>query len=269
MFFDNMKTIFSHVWAYAVVYAMLLSAYCVLCSRTMLYGETPSLVAPLCAVAMLLLCASVAYYARVMCLLNGRKMKWNLMRNIRITLVSIALLLVWAAVCWAMALLSASTVSETNPDPLTYYIIGVAAFTLIFIFLMLPLYYVVMKYFMEADSKLRKIIRPSYVTGLRHLGFICVTLLLTALCAMVCMLLISMPTVIVLAANASSVMGVRQFGDPTGLPSWFPFLQFGVITLSAFVGMFINIVVVFVMYFMYGSIEERVKEKTEYLKTKE
>jgi len=269
MFFDNVKAIFLNVWAYALVYALLLSAYSVLCAKSVLYDETPTGIIAIGCVAVLLLCASVAYSSRVMMMLNNQKMRWNIVRCVRITLFFIALLLVWAAVCWAIALCFSGEMSTKNPDVVSYWLLGVAAFSLVLACLLLPLHYVVMKYLVEPDSKLRKIIKKSYVVGLRHWGFIFITMLLTMLCVVVCNVLISMPTVIVSVANSVSVMGVQEFGDPTGLPTWFPFLQFGVTALSAFIGMFINILVVFVIYFMYGSIEERVKEKTEYLKTKE
>lgn len=269
MFFDNTKAIFRHVWAYALAYAILFSAYSVLYAKTMLYGETPMISIAVYAVAVLLLCANVAYGSRVMMMLNNQKMRWNIMRCIHITLVFIALLLVWVAVCWAIALCFSGEAAATKPDVVSYWLLGVAAFSVVFACLLLPLNYVLMKYLIETGSKLHKIIKKSYITGLRHWGFIFVTMLLTVLCVAVCGTLISMPTVIVLVANSVSVIGVQQFGDPTGLPSWFSFLQFGVTVLSAFIGMFINIFVVFVMYFMYGSVEERVKEKTEYLKTKE
>ena len=118
-----------------------------------------------------------------------------------------------------------------------------------------------MKYVMEPETKLRRIIFKSYATGLRHWGLVFTALFLAALCVALCALLVSIPLFIVIAADSMSVYGVNVLGDPTGLPSYFTTIQVIVFALTFFIWAYINIFTVFVCYFLYGSIETREKEK--------
>jgi hypothetical protein len=104
--------------------------------------------------------------------------------------------------------------------------------------------------------------------GWRYWGFIFITLLLAALCAAVCMFFVSIPMLIISMANTLSAIGVGYMGDPSGLPSYFSVLQYVVVALSSFICLYVYVFVIFVCYFMYGSIETREKERKEFLKIK-
>ena len=71
--------------------------------------------------------------------------------------------------------------------------------------------------------------------------------------AIICAVLVSAPMFIVLAANSLSVYGVNFIGDPTGLPSYFTAIQLVVYALTFFIWAYINIFIIFVCYFLYGS----------------
>lgn len=268
MLFDNIRQIFSKTWIFVLVLSILSATYFSIHIHAMLYGTNTALTTGICITAVATLCAQVVYLARVMFLINGRPMIWNIKRCTNITACYIGfcfiLTLIYAAITYGIVLSKGSvTLAELLP---VFYIFGGVSFVIMLI--MLPFIYVGLKYIMEPDSKLRKIITKSYVTGLRYWGFIFIALLLATLCTSICGALVSIPTLIVMAANALSVFGVNYLGDPTGLPSYFTVIQFTVVTFSSFICLYINIFAIFVCYFLYGSIETKEKEKKEYEKNK-
>lgn len=264
MLFDNIRLIFCRTWIYIAVLSLLSAVSFSLCARSMLYGPSTPLITAIGISALVTLCAQVVYYARIMFLVNGRPMKWNIIRCAKIAAcyiaVNILLILIYAAITYGIVF-SRGTVTLLELIPVFYIFGGVS---LVICLLMLPFVYVAMKYLMEPDCKLKDIIFKSYAKGIRHWGFIFISLFLATLCTAVCAAIVSIPALIVMSANALSVFGVNYLGDPTGLPSYFAVLQLIVITLSTFISLYINIFAVFVCYFLYGSIETRIKERKEY-----
>lgn len=268
MLFDNIRQIFSRTWIYITVLSVLSAVCFSLCIHSMLYGISTTLTIAISVITLATLCAAVTYYARVMYLVNGRKMKWNIIRCSKIAVcyigVCIFLLLIYSAITYGIVL-SKGTVTLLELMPVFCIFGGVS---LVVVLLMLPFAYVTVKYLMEPDRKLKEIIFKSYAVGIRHWGFIFIALFLATLCTAICAALVSIPTLIIMSANALSVFGVNYLGDPTGLPSYFTALQLTVVALSTFISLYINIFAIFVCYFLYGSIETRVKEKKEYEATK-
>lgn len=263
MLFDNIRSIFGKTWIYSLILALVSATYLSLYVHAMLYGNDTWLTVALCVVSALTLCAEIAYYAKAMSILNGQPMKWNVKR-------CAILAVCYIAFCCTMALIYAAVVYGVmitkQPANLygmlpTFYILG--GVTVIIYLLFLPFIYVGMKYLVETDSRLWRIMFKSYKTGLRHWGLIFTALFLATLCAIICAVLVSAPMFIVLAANSLSVYGVNFIGDPTGLPSYFTAIQFVVYALTFFIWAYINIFIIFVCYFLYGSITTREKEKTE------
>lgn len=268
MLFDNIRQIFSRTWIYILVLSILSALYFSLYIHAMLYGASTALTIALCIIGVVTLCSQVTYYARVMFLVNGLPMRWNIIRCAKVTVCYICfcclLALIYGAITYGIVLSKGTvTLSEMLP---VFYIFGGTSFVIMLF--MLPFVYLAVKYLMEPDCRLRQILFKSYVTGLRHWGFIFIAMLLATLCTAICAALVSIPTLIVMAANALSVFGVNYLGDPTGLPSYFPVIQFTVITLFSFICLYINIFAIFVCYFLYGSIETKEKEKKEYEKNK-
>mgnify|MGYP001280948414 CR=1 FL=1 len=265
MLFDNIRSIFSRTWIYCLALALVSAAYLSLYIHAMLYGSSTWLTVALCAVSLITLCAEIAYYARAMFVVNGQPMKWNIKRCTILTACYIAFCIVmafvYASVFYGVTMAKQpATLYDMMP---TFYILG--GVSVVIYLLLLPFIYVGMKYLVETDSKLEKIIFKSYKTGLRHWGLIFTALFLATLCAIICAVLVSAPMFIVLAANSLSVYGVNFIGDPTGLPSYFTVIQFVVYALTFFIWAYINMFIIFVCYFLYGSITTREKEKNEML----
>lgn len=273
----NLKTIFTHTWAYAAAVAVTLSST-VSAVTTVLTADpyqrmsestaTQSAATMVWLALSLLLsvCALTAFTGRCATLVNGGKTLWSIKRASRPTLVTIVF---WIIVAVALSAVALTVVSpqKADSDPKALLTVGLAldAAYLVIGLLTLPYIYVFTKYMVEPDTKLRRLLTKGYKTGLRHWGFTVTTLLLATLCTTVCAVIIAFPAVIIMSAKAASISGVNTYGDPSGLPSCFGAMQFGVFAVGTFVWTYVSVFSLFVCYYMYGSIETREKEKKDYL----
>lgn len=264
MLFDNIRLIFGRTWVYAAVASLVAAAQVSLTAAALLHGGSTAAYAGIGAVAVMSLCALTAFAAKVMSLVNGRRMVWNAVRCGRLALCGVCLSVIIGVAYAVAAYAFGMTVRPTIVADLQPLAAALGCATLVITLLALPFVYVALKYLMEPKCKLRQILFRSYAVGLRHWGLMFVALLLAALCTTVCGALVSVPTLIVGVADALSVYGVNYLGDPSGLPSYFGAVRFGVFALSAFVGLYINVFTIFVCYFLYGSIETREHEKREF-----
>lgn len=265
MFFDNIKPIFRHTWIYAMAYSLSFALYLSFSASHQVDRLSASALACVFISFMIMACAQIAYFARTMMLVDNQPMRWNVIRCIKIALWYTCLTVIIATATAILIYIITRGQPISNPDTLATLFLTLVSAVVIAACFMLPYIYVATKYVMEPDSKLRKLVFKSYKTGIRHWGFIFTTILITTLCVAVCAFFVSIPMLIIMMANIQSAVGVSLQGDPAGLPSYFNALKFIVISLSSFICAYINIFVVFVYYFMYGSIETREKEKSNFL----
>lgn len=269
MFYDNINNVFCHIWPYSLACALTISIFYLFYVRNLLYGETILNSIVTYVSFGLAICLQVVYSARTFMLVNGQTMRWNIMRSFRLFFLEICMGAILIGVCLVVVSCFNGLKLTTTPEVMPKTLAIVTICSLVYGCFMLPFGYLAMKYIVEPDTKLLRLIIRKYTIGLRYWGLIFTTFLFIALCAFIITILLSMPMVIVSVANVISVIGVKQFGDPAGLPAWFAFLLLGVTTLSVFISLIVNVFFIFVCYLLYGSIEVRVKERTEYLKTKE
>ncbi len=265
MLFDNIKPIFKHTWMYVAAYSILQSVLYDYYSKALSSDITVMTVIGLWLLALVVLCAEVAYYARVMGIIDNQKMRWNINRCVNLAILflcfGIIITLLIGALLGVLHLLSQDNTFVGTAANIVLIIVIMA--------LLLPYHYVSIKYLMEPESKMRHLVFKSYKTGLRYWLTIFTTLLLTYLCIAVCAIIISIPMSIVIVVQGLSIYGVNYLADPAGLPSYFVVLQLVVVALTSFIFLYVNMFLVFVCYFMYGNIETREKERIEYLKGKE
>lgn len=262
----NLKTIFMHTWGFALAFALTASLCVSAATGIQTNGAGAAAVACFFVFTLLLIAASAALYGRATTLVNGRKTGWNVKRAARLTLVALCFYVVVTILIGAAAAVVVSTQDVAhNPTAALAVSAGANALMLLVWLLALPYVYVFAKYMIEPDAKLRRLLFASYKTGLRYWGFIFTTEFLAWLCMTVCAVIIALPAVIIISAKAMSISGVNAFGDPTGLPAGFEAMQFGWFALAAFIWSYISIFSMLVGYFIYGSIETRIKEKAEYI----
>ncbi len=267
MLFSNIKIIFKKTWPFAAACAVTSALVYFFCTKAVIY-EDFSTIGPAISIV-LSLCASIAYMAKVMTIMNYQDMKWNVMRNIKACLCSIA----FAALLVIILIAVNSAVNGLLPEMAQKNMYAFALTNLVTITIMgcamLPYSYVGMKYIMEPETKLKKIIFGAYKTGVRHWGFIFATLLLAFLCVTVCTFVITIPMGILFLAKSLSLSGVAYSNDPSGLPPYFDLMQSAAMAITSFVCIYINMFLIFVYCFMYGSIEAREREKNKFLQTNE
>lgn len=125
----------------------------------------------------------------------------------------------------------------------------------------LPFAYLTPKYMLLEKGKR---LRPwkSFKCGFRHMGSIFKMGFLGSLVILVAGILIYIPLAILIGAQVSAQMGTLE-GDPVGTPSYFTFLFIVVTALLLFVFAYI-LHWLFISYiYLYGSIENDEKKKTE------
>lgn len=266
IFAHNLKTIFLHTWLCALVLAVFQSLGI---SAAMSFISSPSspVGALLLAVSALLsVCASVFLYGRAVGLVNGQRTSANVKRVARLAVVYLVFWLVVGVVI-GMASIVVLSPNEAAKAPQAHSLITVLSDVVCVIIglLVLPYIYVFTKYLMEQNAKLRQLLLKSYKKGLRHWGFIFTTMFLTYLCMTVCVVILALPAVIIISARITSISGMTVLGDPSGLPAYFDFLQFGLFMFAAFIWSYISIFCLFVCILVYGSIETREKEKKMFI----
>jgi len=263
MFSGNIKLIFRHTWAFAAVLALSVTLYYI-CNIGLGYDPTTADFVKVGVSALILILADIAFSARVMMLFDKQPMRWNVIRCLKLTLFEIVLVVLWSVI------IVTSVYFLNSIKPFSYERIAliILAFVVVAVLLSLPLIYVVMRYFMDTDCKLHKVLFKSYATGIRHWGLIFTTSLLAFLIVAALTAIVSLPTIIVIIADTLSVYGVKMLGDLPGLPSWFGVLRLSAFALTTFACLYINIFLINVFYFVYGSIEVKDAEKDKFLNQK-
>lgn len=157
----------------------------------------------------------------------------------------------------------AETAAAGSPSLLiiALFVLAIVAAIVLCMAVSLPFAYLTPKYMLqEKGEKLRP--WKSFKCGFRHMGSIFKMGFLGSLVILVAGILIYIPLAILIGAQVSAQMGTLE-GDPVGTPSYFTFLFIVVTALLLFVFAYI-LHWLFISYiYLYGSIENDEKKKTE------
>lgn len=157
----------------------------------------------------------------------------------------------------------AETAAAGSPSLLiiVLFVFAIVAAIVLCMAVSLPFAYLTLKYMLlEKGEKLRP--WKSFKCGFRHMGSIFKMGFLGSLVILVAGILIYIPLAILIGAQVSAQMGTLE-GDPVGTPSYFTFLFIVVTALLLFVFAYI-LHWLFISYiYLYGSIENDEKKKTE------
>lgn len=272
LFCDNFAIIFKKTW----VPALALSLSCGVATAMemamtdagdTLGGAIKTLVfiLPVLLVGLVSVCL---FYGFLISLLNGETRRHNVMRFIRQTLFMIGIGVVATAIIagvgyWGFHI----AVSNKIPTPQSAGIAIIAGFVMavLLALFLLPTAYSTVKYLIEGKMKVLNILGCPYRKGMRYWGFLFIVMFITAIIASIVVLLVNMPMLIVSIANSMNSEGM-QMGDPSGLPSYFIFLVFMTSAATSMFSAYLNVWVFFVLYYGYGSIEVRLKQKEQLVK---
>lgn len=272
---DNIKTLFKYIWPFSLVYALVSALWIFLMPN----DAEPTATTLLFMMGLLvvnliveLLFLSAAYRP-----LNQKSLKWNYWRITKFVLCAIGLGII-IVLCYVIFSVLTQMPAETAPQAVNQMPAndmdammavdggGVAQMGLAIIIilalalLLLPYYYVATKYIIEPTTRLGDVLTKGYVKGLKHWGYIFITLLLAGICLIALSLILTLPMNIANIAYYVSAIGVSM-GDAPGLPGYFFPLVYIVMVVTCFISSFLTLYTVFLLYYMYGSIEMREKEK--------
>ncbi len=271
---ENLKNILKCTWLPILIQSIIAGCYTSLFANSiMMDGWTKHpfvTLSVMLLVAVLQLVATAWTLSRLMSLLNEQPRRWNFRRSLWMlfsnTVISVAFVSIFSGAAGAAIgfVLAKAQAEEASPGmPMSVIIIiGVYLLLLLLYFCLvqLPLMYTSMRYLNVEKMKFWRDLLPCHRTGLRHWGFIFITLLLSSIIISVICLLLMTPAYILGFARFTSEMGVVT-GDPSGLPSYFPWLQFITTVVVLFFVYQVFIFEVLVIYFMYGSIETQEEER--------
>ncbi len=268
----NFKTILRRLWLPSLVLS-LLTAAAYLISTNVVMAVTSASLSVGSSIALIVLCVLgvctyVWFYTIIISLLNGKSVKDNLPRMIRLALVVLGLTIL---ACVVFALTSVGSVSLAKPKPNSVPFVGLLGgivACMVVCVLALPLCYSVMKYCVESDQKLMDIFKRHYLAGWRQWGFLFVIALLVGIIVMVIDTLVGMPNSILTLASSMRRISLME-GDSPVLPSGFGLLAFLTSAICTFVMTFVRPWVVFVFYYAYGCIDEKEKARKALKKVEE
>lgn len=157
----------------------------------------------------------------------------------------------------------AETAAAGSPSLLiiVLFVFAIVAAIVLCMAVSLPFAYLTPKYMLQEKGER---LRPwkSFKCGFRHMGSIFKMGFLGSLVILVSGILIYIPLAILIGAQVSAQMGTLE-GDPVGTPSYFTFLFIVVTALLLFVFAYIMHWLFISYIYLYGSIENDEKKKTE------
>uniref|UniRef100_UPI0040296067 hypothetical protein n=1 Tax=Prevotella sp. TaxID=59823 RepID=UPI0040296067 len=260
----NFKTIIRRIWLPSLILSLLTAAtYLIYANGLMALASANLSVGSGIALSVLCLLSACAYvwiFTIIISLLNGKSVKANLPRMIRLALAVFGLMIV---VCAFIGLVSMAFVGLTKTKPNTVLLTGVlgaAVACVVAYVLALPLCYSIMKYCIETEEKVMAIFKRNYLSGWHQWGFLFIIALLVGIIVMVIDTLVGMPNNILSIASGMRHVSMME-GDSPVVPSTFGLLTFLTATACTFVMVFVRPWVVFVFYYAYGCIDEKEKAR--------
>ena len=272
---ENLRNIIRCTWLPILVQSILLGCYTVLLTPwltdSISFANKPfTHLAAIVGIAIIQMVLFSWILSRMMSLLNEKPRRWNFKRSLWVMLanaiISIAFISIIsgaAGVAIGYLRAKANTGEGATPSPTALFIIMAIYLVLILLYIcliQLPLLYTSMKYLNDEKMHLWKDMLACHRIGMRHWGFIFITVFLSSIFVTIITMLLSTPSYILGFAHYASEMGIVT-GDPSGMPAYFPWLQFITVVIVSFLVYQVLIFELLVIYFMYGSIETQEEER--------
>lgn len=287
----NFKTVFRRLWPFALAYAVVAAFILVSGVHNSRIDVVATFEQPDAAywtvfivTLLLMFAASIALIGRTAMLMNGGGMRVNMLRSWSLHIFGIAVFIVVMA-CIAIAYTiiynvqlnaveeetsayATGMMADTAPVmDVTPYILASSLITIIAGLLLLPYLYVGTKYLMapvdgneRKRNRLPRLVFKAYGQGIRHWGYIFITVLLLGIIVAAVQFIVSIPMSILVVALGLAVSGTLS-GDELGLPGYFYPMMYIVSVATYFILTAATVYSMFVMSYMYGSIETRIEEK--------
>ena len=205
------------------------------------------------------------FFASVITLVSESGLKQNLRRSLAIVGVELIVYLILMATGFVVVrmVVMSHLGKPFTPNFITLVCAVTVAWVLLVALIMVPFKYAEMRYLLSPNGSLRRNLIAYYVSGVRGGGLLIGTTFFTVLASACLGAIIFLPTLILLGARTSSLLGELTMNDPSGLPTYFNALLIGSIVLTTFIFMIVMVWTVFVFYYVYGSIEHRRQMKKQ------
>ena len=204
------------------------------------------------------------FFASVITLVSESGLKQNLRRSLAIVGVELIVYLILMATGFVVVMVVMSHLGKPfTPNFITLVCAVTVAWVLLVALIMVPFKYAEMRYLLSPNGSLRRNLIAYYVSGVRGGGLLIGTTFFTVLASACLGAIIFLPTLILLGARTSSLLGELTMNDPSGLPPYFNALLIGSIVLTTFIFMIVVAWSVFVFYYVCGSIEHRRQMKKQ------
>lgn len=272
LFNGNIKRIVSALWLPVITLAIVTAANMTISfSAERLGGNAVALVYLIPLLFLLAICVYVWMSASFFNLLNTQGLKQNVAKVSKVVLAYIgfvvAVITILGVAFTAYHYFAGSV--DTQQSGASFALLSkalavVMILAIIFGILILPFVYSYFAYMLE-EGTFRKTFFPSYKVGFRHWGFIFIVYLVLGLIMFVMSCVLAMPLIILTSAQTLSIRGMA-WGDPSGLPSYFPWLFFVTVTIIYFILYFLLVCENLVFYYAYGSIKKNELDRNAKLK---
>ena len=115
----------------------------------------------------------------------------------------------------------------------------------------------------------RQLLKPlvpiAFSSWFRHAGKVFIVTIVCLTFVAILTLLTSLPTIILMAANWQSQIGMLN-GDPSGMPDQVRWMSLGVFAIAGFIQAYVWLTIILPMYLMKGSLGLQDKEKEDFNK---
>jgi len=125
---------------------------------------------------------------------------------------------------------------------------------------------VLLLFFTGKQLRRKQLLEPvahnSFGAWMRNLGLVIIVSIICLLVVAILTLLTSLPTIIMMAANWESQIGILN-GDPAGMPDYVSWLSIGVFLIAGFMKAYVWITVIVPLYMVRVTIHLKEKERKE------
>ena len=268
---SNFATIFRKTWLFAAIYSVICGLYAFIAfPTTNSYGQPSSakqIVLTFAGTVAITLCAIVVNSrtkASFLTLINGHTAKHNFLKHIKVAFTLVAFFFVTSIIALAanMGLTHIFLTHKTSADTAG----AILACSTLVVFLAfaiaaLPFAYSMTKYLLH-EAKAKEMFGHNYHIGFRRMGFLFTTAIIVVLTMLIINIFMALPAFIATTASQVNNFGLT-YGDPSGLPSYFPWLSFVTNAIVAFILTYAMFWVDFVLCYAYGTIEADQAEKAK------
>lgn len=268
----DFKRILKHQWPYAAAYALITAYAAIRLINDLRADVIESSVhwVEVGIIMLLIFVADTAFTGRAAMLVNGMNIKTSMQRSLWLNLF-IVVLKALVLIVMAAAMIAVTKLTDIDAFIVSfsgYPVAAALAVWFIAVLAFIPYIFSAPKYMIEPETKLHSLIISGYGKGIKHWGYIFITMLLLCIVTGAVALLIGLPMLVLIFALGIAVAGVAM-GDALGLPGYFYPMMYAVGAVTFFILSMVNLYRMFVVYYLYGSIETRTKEKAALLKSNE